>query len=202
MKGRLPLVLGSASPRRTELLASIGVLHEVVPADVDEPRPGDFPPAELVATSARLKARAVAGRLPGRLVLGADTIVVLDDAGPELEVLGKPEDREQAKEMLVRLRGRSHRVMTSVVLRRDGEEAQATSTTEVHLSAFDEAFVERYVATGEPLDKAGSYGAQGFMGTQVDRISGSWTNVVGLPLELLPGLFEEMSETLSDWQDW
>lgn len=202
MSTRPRLVLASASPRRTELLGSIGLPHDVVPADVEEPRPGDHPPPDLVALSAGLKARAISERLPGRLVLGADTIVVLEDAAGRQEVLGKPAGAEQAREMLLRLQGRSHRVMTSACLRRDGEQAQATATTEVHLSPLDDRFLQRYVATGEPLDKAGSYGAQGFMGTQVDRISGSWTNVVGLPLELLPGLFERLGERLADWQDW
>jgi septum formation protein len=202
MSTRLPLVLGSASPRRTELLASIGMPHEVVPADVEEPLPGTLPPFELVAASARLKARAVAARLPGRLVLGADTMVVRGGSGDAAEVLGKPRGESEAKQMLLRLSGATHRVLTSVVLIGPSGEAEATSATEVSFVALDEAFVERYVATGEPLDKAGSYGAQGFMGTQVSRISGSWTNVVGLPLEVLPALFGQLGETLADWQDW
>lgn len=196
------LVLGSASPRRTELLASIGVPHEVVPAEVEEPSPGSLPPEELVLASARLKAGDVAGRMPGRLVLAADTIVVLGDEMPSAEVLCKPSGPREARAMLRRLAGRRHRVLSSVVLMRDGLEAEATSTTEVRLSELDAEFLHRYVATGEPLDKAGSYGAQGYMGSQVERVAGSWTNVVGLPLELLPTLFTEMGERLSDWQDW
>lgn len=202
MSERPLLVLGSASPRRTELLRSIGLPHEVLPADVAEPAPGTLPPRELVAEAARLKTRAVAERRPGRLVLGADTIVVIGALDAGGDVLCKPGTPAEALDMLTRLAGRTHRVLSSVVLVSDGREAEATSMTEVSLSDLAPAFLERYVATGEPLDKAGSYGAQGFMGTQVQRISGSWTNVVGLPLELLPGLFARLGERLSDWQDW
>ena len=202
MRARLPLVLGSASPRRTELLASIGLPHEVCPAQVEEPQPGSLPPYELVAASARLKTRTVAARMPGRLVLGADTIVVVGDSPQDGEVLGKPAGAGQAREMLRLLAGKAHRVLTSVVLIGEEGEAEATSTTAVSFEPLDRDFIERYVVTGEPLDKAGSYGAQGFMGTQVRSISGSWTNVVGLPLELLPGLFAKLGESLADWQDW
>jgi septum formation protein len=206
MRSGPPLLLGSASPRRRDLLASIGLPHEVEPAGVDEPAPGELPPRELVVRSARLKARTVADRRPGRLVLGADTIVVLGDPAGAGEVLVKPGGAEEAARMLSRLSGRRHVVLTAVVLARSGEaereEALRVSATEVHFARLDPGFVGRYVATGEPLDKAGAYGAQGFMGTRVRRVSGSWSNVVGLPLEVLDELFAELGEDLAAWQDW
>lgn len=197
-----PLVLGSASPRRHELLKTIGLPHEVVPADVEEPPAGSAPPTRLVELSARLKAEAVARRMVGRLVLGADTIVVLGDPESGGEVLLKPADAAQARKMLRRLSGTEHRVLSSVVLAAGERSAQATAATRVRFAPLEEDFIRRYVATGEALDKAGAYGAQGRMGTHVRGIEGSWTNVVGLPLELLPGLFRELGEELEHWQDW
>ena len=197
-----PLVLGSSSPRRHELLLSIGLPHDIVPADVEEPAPGSMPPRPLVEESALLKARAVAARLPGRLVLGADTVVVLGDPDAHGEVLGKPADAAGAERMLRRLSGRRHDVLTAVARLRDEMEVLHTGRTDVSFAELERGFIERYVATGEPLDKAGAYGAQGFMGPMVRRVEGSWTNVVGLPLELLPGLFAEAGESLAAWQDW
>ena len=197
-----PLVLGSASPRRHDLLTAIGVPHEVVPADVEEPPAGSAPPRRLVEQAARLKAEAVAHRHPERLVLGADTIVVLGDPEADGQVLLKPADAAEARRMLERLSGREHLVISSVALVAGGRAAQGDSLTRVRFAELEEDFLRRYVATGEPLDKAGAYGAQGRMGTRVRGIEGSWTNVVGLPLELLPELFAELGERLEDWQAW
>ncbi len=177
------LVLASGSPRRRELLAHAGVRFEVMPADVDESaREGEAPEA-LVLRLAREKAQAVAGRLapaPARVVLGADTIVVVDG-----DVLGKPDDEEHALRLLSRIVGRRHRVWTGVALVASGGaliDAFAVSS-EVEMHAASEAALRAYVATGEPLDKAGAYAAQGEGGRLVARIEGSRSNVIGLPME-------------------
>lgn len=196
-----PLVLASVSPRRRELLSAIGVPHEVVPASGEEPPTGALGPAEHVLASARFKAADVATRLPGRLVLGADTIVTLGDA-PE-DVLGKPRDPADAVRMLRLLSGRSHRVLTGIALH-GGRLGDVTdvATTEIRLAVLDERLIARHVASGEPLDKAGACAVQGRLAAHVESLHGSWTNVVGLPLERLPALFRSAGEDLADWQDW
>lgn len=198
---RPPLVLASASPRRTELLRAIGVPHEIVPAEAEEPPTGDLPPAEHARASALFKARDVARRLPGRLVLGADTIVTLGDA-PD-DVLGKPTCKEDALRMLRLLSGRSHRVLTGIALcgGRLGESSEV-AVSEVRFDDLEPLLLLRYIETGEPADKAGAYAVQGRIATHVAGIAGSWPNVVGLPVELLPSLFRAAGEHLPDWQDW
>lgn len=182
MAAELPLILASASPRRRELLARAGVAFEVCPADVcEEARPGE-PPMTCARRLARAKALAIAGRVgrsPRRLVLGADTIVVLDG-----EVLGKPRDPDHAVELLTRLTGRRHLVITAVALAfSDTLEVQdAAVESEVVMRAADEREVREYVATGESLDKAGAYAAQGEGRRFIERILGSESNVIGLPL--------------------
>jgi septum formation protein len=179
----LPLVLASASPRRRELLQRAGVRFEVRPPAVEEtPLPGE-PPRALAERLAREKALDVAralGPRPSRLVLGADTIVVLED-----HVLGKPRDPEHAVTMLCRLLGRSHRVVTGVALVESAELRVRTLAVEsrVTMRAAEEHEVRAYVATGEPLDKAGAYAAQGEGRRFVLGIEGSESNVIGLPLE-------------------
>ncbi|HYB13682.1 MAG TPA: Maf family protein [Myxococcota bacterium] len=178
-----PVVLASASPRRRELLARAGLRFEVVPSNVLEQRlPGEGP-REFALRLAREKALEVARRFPAsprRLVLGADTIVVLEDA-----VLGKPRDREEAVGMLSRLVGRAHRVLTAIaVVETDRLEPRASCVeSTVVMRAASEAELRAYVATGEPLDKAGAYAAQGQGRRFVERIEGSETNVIGLPVE-------------------
>lgn len=169
------LILASASPRRRELLAQIGVRHRVQAADVDESLlPGETA-ADYVLRLARAKAAAVRDvRLP---VLGADTSVVIDG-----DVLGKPLGDADAKAMLRRLSGREHQVLSAVALcRGDRIEAQL-SVSRVWFRSIDDALIDRYVASGEPEDKAGGYGIQGLGGALVSRIDGSYTGVVGLPL--------------------
>lgn len=171
----LRLVLGSTSPRRLELLRLAGFEPVVRPAEVDETHRDGESPSDYVLRLARLKCAAVR-REPDEVVLAADTTVVLDG-----EVLGKPRDPADAAAMLRRLSGRSHEVITAVAVLgpRGGEEALVS--TEVHMAVLDDAAIERYVATGEPLDKAGAYGIQGVAQVLVRAVHGSWTNVVGLP---------------------
>jgi septum formation protein len=171
-----PLILASASPRRRELLAQLGLTFQVEPADVDErPHPHEAPGA-YVARIARDKACTLARRHPGALVLAADTTVVL--AG---QVLGKPEDEADARRMLGALAGRAHQVLTAVALE-GPHSALHVEQTQVHMRQASAEELAWYVSTGEPRDKAGAYAIQGRGGFLVERIEGSYSNVVGLPL--------------------
>jgi septum formation protein len=172
------LVLASGSPRRLQLLASLGLECEVSPVDIDEtPRPGEAPP-DYARRLAADKVVAALERLPaGRLVLGADTVVALGD-----EILGKPADEADAARMLRRLSGRTHEVHTAVAVGRDGELAFRLATSEVTFRNLRDAEIDAYVATGDPADKAGAYGIQGLAAIFVTRLSGSYSGVVGLPL--------------------
>jgi septum formation protein len=175
------LTLASASPRRRELLAALGVALEVRPAHTDESvRPGE-PPDAYARRVAREKARAVAGDF----VLAADTTVAV--AG---EILGKPRDDADAARMLRLLAGRRHQVITAVCVRRPAVrlEFDALSTTEVEVAPLDERIVAWYVASGEPRDKAGAYAVQGLFGAFVRQVTGSVTGVIGLPLDETLGL--------------
>ena len=177
-----PIVLGSASPRRAELLRAAGVDFEVIHADVDETvRPGELPDV-YVRRVAEAKARAVAARVRDRLVLAADTTVVIDGA-----MLGKPADDEDAKRMLCLLSGRTHEVLTAVALFRAEMPGPLVEVerTEVELATLTEFEIDWYVATGEPRDKAGAYAIQGYASRFVTRIDGSYSNVVGLPIALV-----------------
>jgi septum formation protein len=171
------LVLASGSPRRLELLRAAGLEPLVRPPDVDEaPRPGEAP-VPYVARVARDKVRAVP-REDGEVVLAADTTVVIDG-----EPLGKPADAAHAADLLRRLTGSAHHVTTAVaVLDAAGALTESVVTTEVRMVALDDAAIAAYVATGEPLDKAGAYAIQGRAAALVERIDGSYTNVVGMPL--------------------
>ena len=174
--GPVRVVLASGSPRRLALLQRIGIEPVVRPADVDEtPSPGESPDA-LVGRLARQKAEAV-DAAPGDLLIAADTVVVLDG-----RILGKPGDADDARAMLTSLSGVSHTVVTGVHVRHRGRTAEAVEQTTVAFRRLSDAEVDAYVATGEPLDKAGGYGIQGAGGMFVESIAGSDTNVVGLPL--------------------
>ena len=179
------LVLASASPRRSELLSVVGIPFVVRAAEVDEtPLPGEVP-AALVERLARLK--AAADVRPGELVLGADTEVALDG-----EVLGKPRDALDAAAMLARLAGRDHDVLTGLALATvDGIARTAVEHTVVTLAPLGRREIDWYVATGEPLDKAGAYGIQGRAALFATAVHGSFTNVVGLPLATVYRLLRE-----------
>lgn len=172
----VPVILASASPRRLALLGRLGIDPRVQPAHVDEtPQPGEQPRAQVARLAA---AKAAAVDAPqGALVVAADTVVVLDGA-----VLGKPASAAGAVAVLGALSGRDHLVLTGVHLRRDGREAAAVAATTVWFRALSDREIAAYAATGEPMDKAGAYGIQGAGGAFVDRIVGSDSNVVGLPL--------------------
>ncbi len=181
------LVLASASPRRRELLAALGLAPAVRPAAVDETPLAGEPAADCVLRLARAKAEAAAN--PGELVLAADTLVVLDG-----EILGKPAGADEAAAMLARLAGRDHLVLTGVAVRDAdaGATAGAVESTRVTLGSLDAPRISAYVATGEPLDKAGAYAIQGLGALFVERIDGNYSNVVGLPLPLTRRLFAEL----------
>ncbi len=180
------LILASQSPRRRELLRGIWGEFEVIPGDVDETlEPG--PLQEAVAGLALRKARAVAARVGSGVVLAADTVVVIDGA-----VLGKPVGTDEATGMLVRLRGRQHEVLTGVAVvdAETGREASATALSRVLMAEYSDATIADYVASGSPFDKAGGYAIQDLNGALVDGVIGSYTNVVGLPVEATRRLLE------------
>ena len=175
------LILASASPRRQELLREAGIKFEVRPAHIhEERRPGEAPLAYGLRL-AEEKARAVAQRFPGRYVLGADTIVVADE-----HVLEKPVDYADATRMLRMLSGREHQVTTAVSLvRPSGYSDTRACVTRVFFRVLTEEEIQRYVASNEPMDKAGAYGIQGGAAVFADRIEGEYSNVVGLPVPLV-----------------
>ncbi|HKV73096.1 MAG TPA: nucleoside triphosphate pyrophosphatase [Gemmatimonadales bacterium] len=176
------LILASASPRRKQLLEMLGIPVTVRPSSVPEVRgPGEAPVA-YAERLARDKARAV----PGDLVLGADTTVLLEG-----ELLEKPADAADALRMLRRLQGRTHEVITSVALVSDGRLRQATDITRVTFRPADDEFLRAYIATGEPMDKAGAYGIQGYGAAMVERVDGDFFGVMGLPVRLVLQLLEE-----------
>jgi septum formation protein len=174
------LLLASASPRRSEILSNAGIpFIREIPANIDEtPSPGE-PPREYVMRLAREKAAAIAAG-PGRIVLGADTTVVVDD-----EILGKPAGDADASRMLRLLSGRSHEVITGICLRHCGGEVVDSETTRVWFAPLSEVEIADYVASGEPMDKAGAYGIQGLASKFIPRIEGCYFNVMGLPVALV-----------------
>jgi len=179
------LVLASGSPRRSVLLHQMGLAHEVHPARIDEAHrsgEGYLPHVERLA---REKAEAVAAEHPGALVVGGDTVVVLEE-----EILGKPADAADAVRMLLTLAGRSHAVLSGVALVGPHGTLSAVDRAEVRFRRFGRSEAEAYVATGEPMDKAGAYGIQGRGATLVDSIEGDYYSVVGLPLARLVDLLE------------
>jgi septum formation protein len=172
----LTLILASRSPRRAELLMAAGIEFEVRAADIDEtPRQAEDP-RKYVLRIAEAKARAV----DGDLVLAADTTVVLGN-----EIMGKPADRADATRMLRALSGNRHEVLTAIALRRGGQIETEIASTAVWFLPLSDTEVADYVASGEPMDKAGAYGIQGLASKFIDRIEGSYSNVVGLPVALV-----------------
>ena len=198
------IILASASPRRRELLAQIGAEFEVRVSDKEEIY-HSCKPEEIVKELALMKAENVAADLAEEtraagaenselrniIVIGADTVVVLDG-----QILGKPKDEEDAADMLSRLQGRAHEVYTGTAILDYDEEGRRSVVnqavrTEVHVHAMEEAEIRRYIATGEPMDKAGAYGIQGRFAAFIDRIEGDYYNVVGLPVS---SMYQELKK--------
>lgn len=183
----LRVILASQSPRRRQLLTMIGIAHTVVPADIDETYPAGEQPAAHAERLAREKAAAIAVRCPDTVVIGADTIVVIDS-----RVLGKPRDIEDAARMLRELSGRTHVVHTGVAVSRGGRMVSGVASVAVTFRALTDEDITAYVATGEPMDKAGAYGIQGYGATIVDHIDGDYFAVMGLALNQLVHLLERV----------
>ena len=179
------IVLASSSPRRRQLLEMLGIPYVVDPSDVPEDaEPGES--AEQVAVRlAREKVLQVEARHPGARVLGADTVVVVGS-----RLLGKPDSPADAMRMLAELSGREHRVVTAVALAHNGEVAQRHDVTRVWFRPLAQELIAAYVATGEPMDKAGAYGVQGYGAVLVERIEGDFFGVMGLPVRLVVELLE------------
>jgi septum formation protein len=179
------VILASASPRRRELLNLIGIEHEVRPANIDETYLAGEAPREHAERLAREKAVAI--EAPEAITIGSDTIVVVDG-----RVLGKPRDREHAAEMLRQLSGRSHVVMTGVAAKWRGKLVSGLEEVGVTFRPLRDDEIDRYIDTGEPMDKAGAYGIQGFGATIVERVDGDYFAVMGLPLNRLARLLETL----------
>jgi septum formation protein len=190
------LVLASGSPRRRELLASLGLAFTVRPTEVDEALESGEDPRSYVLRLARAKAVAAAGA--GEVILAADTTVVLGD-----EVLGKPGGQHEAETMLRRLAGHEHTVLTGVAVLDRGADRQvsAVDSSRVRIAPLSDRWIRWYVGTGEPLDKAGSYAIQGLGALLVEEVHGNYTNVVGLPLPLTCRLFAELGYDLLSFRD-
>lgn len=191
------LILASASPRRRELLERLGLPFEVRPSGIEEPLAAGVPASTLATTLARAKAADIADRLraagEAALVLGADTLVVLDG-----QPLGKPTSQGDARAMLRALRGRSHEVVTAVVVRDAepaGRELTEAVVSQVLMRDYTDDEIAAYVATGEPDDKAGAYAVQGRGRRLVSRVDGCYTNVVGLPLRTTARLLQAFGLT-------
>ena len=182
--GDVRLVLASASPRRAELLKAAGILFDVMPADVDETLDVEESPDGYVRRIAQTKAEVIAARITGRPVLAADTVVLVDNT-----ILGKPADPADARRMLRLLSGRGHMVLTGVCLinphAASGRVQTSTTRTTVEFAGLTDAEIDWYVASAEPMDKAGAYAIQGLGSRFVTAIEGSYSNVVGLPVALV-----------------
>ena len=183
-------ILGSGSPRRRDLLNEAGYQFSIEPSKADELEPGQLDVRELTMANARLKAEEVAQRFPDAIILGADTLVAIDD-----QVLGKPCDSEQALEMIRRLNGNTHQVMTGVCLMRKEPpySVEHCEVTDVHFKSLTEEELREYHNLIDPLDKAGAYAAQEHGEVIIEKTEGSWSNVVGLPMEAVHGMLEELS---------
>ena len=189
IKQKRPLILASGSPRRKEILDTMGLSYSVDVSDADESFVGM--PEDMVLELSRRKAQAVAPRHSDAVILAADTLVYGD------EVLGKPHDAQEARRMLAGLSGRWHSVYTGVTMMDtcSGRTLSRADVTRVHFIPLTKEDIDAYVATGEPLDKAGAYGIQGRGGMFIDRIEGSYSGVVGLPMALVRSMLLELNQT-------
>ena len=181
------VVLASASPRRRQLLNLIGITHEVRPSNIDETMRPREAPRRHAERLAREKATAIASRDPDLVTIGADTVVVINR-----KVLGKPRDEAEAIHMLSQLSGRLHTVITAVAVARGKKLRSSIEEVSVKFRRLREDEIQAYVATGEPMDKAGAYGIQGYGATIVERIEGDYFAVMGLPLVRLTALMRDL----------
>ena len=181
------VILASQSPRRRELLSLVGIEHEVQPADIDETPWPDEAPVPHTERLARAKAMVIAARAPDALVIAADTIVVIDG-----DILGKPADITEARAMLRRLSGRTHEVCTAMAVAGGDRVESEVVRVPVRFRELDDDTIARYVNTGEPMDKAGAYGIQGYGATIVEHIEGDFFAVMGLSLVTVVQLAERM----------
>jgi septum formation protein len=184
-----PVVLASQSPRRLELLTMVGIQPEVVPANINEAVfHNTFRDAKALVTAlAQAKCRAVAKQRPEHVVIAADTVVTLDN-----QVLGQPVDKADAKRMLTLIQGNTHTVATSISVYFNGRVLTDCQLTDVTMQPLDEHTIERYIATDEPMDKAGAYAVQGIGGAFVESINGCYFNVMGLSLNSLYALLRHL----------
>ncbi len=192
------IILASGSPRRKELLEQIGLPFTVIPSQAEENIPEGILPQVAVESLSLLKAADVAKSQPdGTIVIGADTVVVLNG-----QILTKPKDTEEAKEMLTRLSGRKHSVLTGLTVMRvsDGKSISVAEETDVYFKNLTDGEIASYCRTGEPLDKAGAYGIQGLGGLLIEKIDGDYYNVVGLPLSRLGRLLQEEFDIELIWE--
>lgn len=188
-----PIILASASPRRREILTTLGIPHRILVSDADETLPAGISPAQAVETLAARKAAAVAPLVAAEdIVLAADTVVAVDG-----DILGKPCDEADAAAMLRRLSGRAHTVYTGVALRRGEQVLIAHEATDVHFAPLTETDIAAYIATGEPADKAGAYAIQGRGAAFVERIEGDYFNVVGLPAHRVVTMLAALRNSLA-----
>ena len=188
----MDLILASASPRRKELLGLLKIPFTVKSADIDETMDPNRPPREEVEKVSRRKALAIP-RLPGQVVIGADTIVVCDG-----RILGKPRDQAQAEEMLHLLSGRDHQVMTGCTVASDQGICTFSEVTDLHFRPLSDREIRNYVLTGEPMDKAGAYAIQGGAALFCEKLQGDYFNVVGLPV---CRLWETMTQLFPAWTE-
>jgi septum formation protein len=191
----MTLILASQSPRRKELLSQLGVKFDTQPADIDETPQIDECPSDYVSRLAIEKAKVVANKEPDSWVLGSDTSVVIND-----RILGKPDSKQNAIEMLLALSGKTHQVLTAVALVRADQVFHKVVSTSVTFRCISQSMAEAYWQTGEPEDKAGSYGIQGMGGMLVESIHGSYSSVVGLPLAETADLL--MNADIKGWWSW
>lgn len=179
------VILASGSPRRRELLAYILPAFEVIPSGIEENASGS--PAQQVETLAADKAKDIASRYPDAVVIGSDTLVAADD-----QVLGKPQDEAEAAAMLRQLSGRTHTVYTGIAVICAGKIHTAVESTQVTFCRMTDEEIRDYIATGEPMDKAGAYGIQGYGGKFITGIVGCFFNVMGLPLNRLYNMLKSI----------
>jgi septum formation protein len=183
----LRVILASQSPRRRELLTLVGITHEVQPADIDETYLAGEHPSAHAERLARGKAATIAARDPDAVIIGSDTIVVVDG-----DVLGKPADEAEAARILERLSGRAHTVVTAVAVAWRGELRSAVEEVGVEFHPLSRQEIVAYIATREPMDKAGAYGIQGYGATIVARVDGDYFAVMGLPVQRLIRVLGEL----------